>query len=85
MSTTYAKKKAEFADPESEDNDAGDSGNEYETVHGENYMQRFVKLTTWDNLIASVDTVEWNPSDDDQLIVYFRLSVLSPFIPDTDF
>ncbi|KIK61978.1 hypothetical protein GYMLUDRAFT_42406 [Collybiopsis luxurians FD-317 M1] len=72
MSTTNTKKKAESVDPESEDNDAGDKGKADETVYGENHMQRFMKQTTWEKLIARVDTVE-KPSDNDQLIVYFRL------------
>ncbi|KAF5384578.1 hypothetical protein D9757_007509 [Collybiopsis confluens] len=69
---TATKKKAESMEPESEDNAVADSSKQDDLVHGESFMQRFMKQPSWEKLVSRVDTVE-KSSSHDQLIVYFRL------------
>ncbi|KAJ3745784.1 hypothetical protein DFH05DRAFT_1489452 [Lentinula detonsa] len=71
---TYSSKKKRVSRKKSEtveSQSAQEEGGE-ELVATEKFMQQYMKLASWEKLIARIDTVE-KPNDSDGLIVYFRL------------
>ncbi|KAJ4470145.1 hypothetical protein J3R30DRAFT_3539041 [Lentinula aciculospora] len=61
------RKKSQTVEPDSAQEEDAE-----ELVAAESYMQQYMKQTSWEKLIARVDTVE-KPNDSDGLVVYFRL------------